>query len=330
MESMNSALLSKWWWRFFNEPHIPWCKIIRSLYYSKRRPLHEGRTFAPYSQWWRCVVRCRDVFKCGLSFEPGDGRNIRLWSDIWTEETPLSTLFPDIYECIVHKDAHVSNCWNANGWRWRFITRGFRGSHLAQGRSQLASLKDLLHRTHLCNRPDLPQWRWTANQLFTVKSVYQLLNSGGIRDRMNQYFWRLKIPTKIKIFTWLLLRKRLLSADRLLTRGLDVDQHCVFCAAPSETCDHLFYTCVFVRYILFSAESLDISPVPLGDVRNLWLKVSETPNAAARARGLALLTAIWWVVWTDRNSSIFQGTSPDAARAIKRVKLLISDWTLIH
>ncbi|OAY71779.1 hypothetical protein ACMD2_00721 [Ananas comosus] len=51
----------------------------------------------------------------------------------------------------------------------------------------------------------------------------KLLSHGGRPDPTNQQLWKLKIPVKIKIFVWLLLRKRLLTADRLIDRGIQVE-----------------------------------------------------------------------------------------------------------
>nr|CAD1830029.1 unnamed protein product [Ananas comosus var. bracteatus] len=131
---MNLTLLTKWWWRFFNEPSTPWNKLIRSLYYTRRTPLHEGRSFLPHSQWWRSVLFCQDIFKCGTIYKIGDGRDIRLWSDIWLGETSLRTQFPEIYDNVRNKDVSVSHCWNTNGWGWRFICRGFAANHTADVR----------------------------------------------------------------------------------------------------------------------------------------------------------------------------------------------------
>ncbi|XP_020107322.1 uncharacterized protein LOC109723390 [Ananas comosus] len=133
MESMNLALLTKWWWRFFNEPNLLWCKLIRPLYYVRRRPLHKGRVFVPYSQWSKSVLRCRELFTCGVIYELGDGRNIRLCSNIWIGETPFRTLFPNIFENITNTEARISECWN--------LTNG-DGASSAMVLRRLNSLKD--------------------------------------------------------------------------------------------------------------------------------------------------------------------------------------------
>lgn len=125
----------------------------------------------PYSQWWRSVVRCREVFKCGTIYKLGDGKDIRLWYDIWIGEAPLSSHFPELLDRPRNKDVRVARCWNLNGWRWRFICRGSSTSRLALSRRQLSQLKALLLPLHPISTTDSTQWRWTSNLQFTVKSL---------------------------------------------------------------------------------------------------------------------------------------------------------------
>lgn len=49
LETMNVALLIKWWWRFFSDRNHLWGALIDGIYYIRRKPLAEGRSFKPYS-----------------------------------------------------------------------------------------------------------------------------------------------------------------------------------------------------------------------------------------------------------------------------------------
>lgn len=60
---MNQALLTRWWWKFHTEPELLWNKIIKALYYRRRRPLYEGRSFRPFSHWWKGVLSLNTIFK---------------------------------------------------------------------------------------------------------------------------------------------------------------------------------------------------------------------------------------------------------------------------
>ncbi|OAY73430.1 LINE-1 reverse transcriptase [Ananas comosus] len=73
LASMNQALLVKWWWKLLTMPNPQWNKLIHALFYPRRRPLKEGRSFKPSSFWWKGVLGQKDIFKWGLIFGPTDG-----------------------------------------------------------------------------------------------------------------------------------------------------------------------------------------------------------------------------------------------------------------
>jgi hypothetical protein len=65
---------------------------------------------------------------------------------------------------------------------------------------------------------DVPIWRWTASNFFTVKSVYDHLTRDDKGLPYNRV-WRAKIAEKIKIFMWLIERKYILTKDNMVWKG---------------------------------------------------------------------------------------------------------------
>ncbi|XP_020097175.1 uncharacterized protein LOC109716257 [Ananas comosus] len=155
------------------------------------------------------------------------------------------------------------------------------------------------------------------------------ITDAGLHAPTNQHIWKLKIPVKIKIFIWLLLRKRLSTADRLLIRGMHVDPNCAFCAVLTESCDHLFNDCVYVRFLLLNTGGPDANNASSADTTGLWAETTEIPVESSRKHRLIVLAAIWWVIWTDRNNYVFNGKSPNVAGSLERLKQLIDDWTTL-
>lgn len=141
---------------------------------------------------------------------------------------------------------------------------------------------DLLQPIRPTQLPDQIKWRWTANLKFSVRSLYLFLTDSGMMDPLSQHIWKLNIPGKIKIFLWLLLRKRIPTADRLHKQGWLTNQLCYFCAVNMESYDHLMCSCVFVRFILFSVDGLVDLIEPSKDVRDLWSKLINLSNANER------------------------------------------------
>lgn len=115
LETMIIALMAKWWWRFFIERNHRWGVFLNALYYHRRKPLLEGRSFKPYSFWWRCVITTREIVKCGISFSIGDGKRVDFWNDIWCDHLSLHSSHSGIFDRVSSKNLRVQDCWNGSG-----------------------------------------------------------------------------------------------------------------------------------------------------------------------------------------------------------------------
>ncbi len=109
----------------------------------------------------------------------------------------------------------------------------------------------MLTNVQVHNNLDLVSLHWVSNGCFSIKSLYNFLLDGGLRDPHNNYIWKLKISIKAKNFIWLVLKRKVLLADNLFKRGLIGERLCVLCANEVETCHHLFSRCLYFRYMLF-------------------------------------------------------------------------------
>lgn len=55
----------------------------------------------------RSIKRGGDSFFPHVVFEVGEGNHIRFWHDSWSVCLPLNDLFPDLFECLVDKEALI-------------------------------------------------------------------------------------------------------------------------------------------------------------------------------------------------------------------------------
>jgi len=62
----------------------------------------------------------------------------------------------------------------------------------------------------------------------------------------HKILWKGKIPTKIKIFMWLLMNDAILTKDNLLKRKWQGDPTCYFCDEP-ESISHLFFSIAMLQ-----------------------------------------------------------------------------------
>jgi hypothetical protein len=63
-----------------------------------------------------------------------------------------------------------------------------------------------------------------------------------------KFLWKTKIPMKVRIFLWLMIKCSVLTKDNLLRRGWTGDPHCHFCS-KNESIDHLLFSCALAKLI---------------------------------------------------------------------------------
>ncbi|OAY67736.1 putative ribonuclease H protein [Ananas comosus] len=209
------------------------------------------------------VLGLNTIFKWGTAYKLGNGHSIDFWSDRWSGEKTLNLTFPEAYQAAVCKNLKVSECFTRGAWNWTRIL----GTDVGQVQGHVPNLTELVQRISafiIDQRPDTIQWRWNTDGQFSVKSAYSALTDGGVRDACVSKIWELKIPLKFKVFGWLVLKKRTLTRDILVKRGISNDPTCVLCGTHEETVDHLFCRCVFSKFIIVTGVD-DIQAQDLGD-----------------------------------------------------------------
>lgn len=94
------------------------------------------------------------------------------------------------------------------------------------------------------------RWRWTPQGVYTAKSAYSILMTGG---RVKWEFWKIwnySIPPSVKIFIFLLLKGKLLTKDVMHRRNFNCTLDCVMWRdCQLETALHLLFNCSYSRAI---------------------------------------------------------------------------------
>ncbi|XP_020112154.1 uncharacterized protein LOC109726772 [Ananas comosus] len=329
VRTMNCALLTKWWWKFHIAPQLQWNRVIRDLYYQRRRPLMEGSSFRPQSYWWKGVLSLKLIFKWGSNYILGNGCSTDFWLDRWCGETTLGGAFPKIYQAYNRNKLKVNDVLTSDGWNWNRIF-GSDPEILAGINDDIAELKDRISHLTILQRPDKLTWRWSPNGLFSVKSTYLALTDGGTRDPGLNLIWKLYIPLKVKVFCWLTLKKRLPTTDLLVKRGWVGNVHCVLCGADAESVDHLFTKCVFTKFIIVTGVD-DIQARDLGsDVNRVWAAWRIRSGGHTTRNYLSELVGCWWSVWKARNDTIFRSIHPNPTQVVHMFKQLMKEWDLLN
>ena len=118
----------------------------------------------------------------------------------------------------------------------------FRRSLYGQRLEISTALLGRLDLVQLSQGPDEFRWNLKGNCIFFVDSMYRALLHSDLPVDNNKKNWKMKIPLKIKIFTWYLRKGVILTKDNLVTRNWHGSTKCVFCLYD-ETIKHLFFQC---------------------------------------------------------------------------------------
>jgi hypothetical protein len=94
---------------------------------------------------------------------------------------------------------------------------------------------------------DMFKWDLSVTGLFSVRSMYRaLLNNNHVT--YNKTLWSLKVPLKIKIFMWYLIRGVVLTKDNLLRHNWHGDRKCAFYHSD-ESIQHLFFAWHYAQFM---------------------------------------------------------------------------------
>ena len=71
-------------------------------------------------------------------------------------------------------------------------------------------------------------WVLDSSKTFSVHSFYHSINDGGVRVPHLEAIWKIRIPGRVRIFSWLLSQNKLLTRDNFAKRRVVRDDTCLF------------------------------------------------------------------------------------------------------
>ena len=188
-----------------------------------------------------------------------------------------------------------------NGWQWNFEWR----RHLfdRELESAVCFLNDI---ATSCIQPQTKdRWIWKPEQSgqYSVKSAYDMLRRDdmeGVDVKVFQDLWKLRIPPKIAVFAWRLLKERLQTKANLRRRQLMInDTSCPFCGIYEENEAHLFFLCDKILPLWWESMSwVNIQGAFLQNPRQHFSQhVICLPNRIRDNRWQCWWLALTWAVW---------------------------------
>ena len=157
------------------------------------------------------------------------------------------------------------------------------------------------------DQDDCVSWPRCRSGSYSVKTGYQLLcenelsslpsssDSDGVK-RFWKFIWCLKVPNKVKVFTWRACSRALPTKVNLKKRKVVDTSVCDQCECLNEDEVHAIWGCVQVR---------EVWEQSCADVRNKYLNVGTMCDLVsimkAEGKNMEVFVMMVWLIWLQRN-----------------------------
>lgn len=290
LEAFSRALRLRWEWFRWDEKDRPWKGMATP-----------------------CGQADKDLFAACTTITIGNGETAKFWADSWLNGQAPMKMAPLLFKLAARKNLSVSEAL-LNG-RW------MKGLQKITTEAQLDELVDLwtcLQSVSLSDGMDSISWNITADGNYSAVSAYNVQFHGRIRQPHLEQVWRIKCEGKVRFFFWLMLQNRNWTAERLHARGLPHYPVCCLCDQEFETAAHLALLCPFAKEVWAKFETQYPQAARLAfastTVNGWWTKARRGRHIEQKKKEISVAIYIFWHIWKERGSRIFEGLSatPDA------------------
>ena len=332
LREFNTALLEKWCWRLLIDREGLWRRVLVARYGAEDGRLEDGGRSC--STWWREIVRIQDGVRGGERWfsdcvrrRVGDGTKTLFWRDCWCGDAPFCVRFRRLYDLAENKAITVRNMfslgWEDGGeaWQWRRRLWAWEEELVGECRELLSNV------TLQDNTTDA--WHWLLDQTggYSVRAVYDMLTSQDNTHLLQNLdlIWHKKVPLKVSILAWRLLRDRLPTKSNLANRGIISTEArlCVAGCGHAEDSTHLFLACpTFGAIWPMVRVWIGFDGVDSQVLSDHFLQfINHTGGLKARC---SFLHMIWllcvWIIWNERNCRLFKNKECTIIQLLDKVK----------
>jgi hypothetical protein len=171
------------------------------------------------------------------------------------------------------------------------------------------------------------EWR-VLNKKCIPHSVHGTFQKIGITP-----IWKATTEPKCKSFAWILLQRKILTANKHAKRGWQHDPLCKLCHVAPETpvhlCKNCSYTSIVWDQIIRWFPLQRLPPISgTNSIYSWWKKCRRQVDREHKGAFDGLILHFWWNIWKERNRRTFQQVAKlplDVAYLIKEdIQLLQS------
>jgi len=178
------------------------------------------------------------------------------------------------------------------------------------------------------------QWVWAAESSgsYLARSAYRVIREGIPEEEQDREFkelWKLKVPMKVTMFAWRLLKDILPTRDNLRRKRVELHEYvCPLCRSMDESASHLFFHCSKILPIWW--ESLSwvklVGAFPHHPRHHFHQHSHEVYQGLQGNRWKWWWLALTWTIWKHRNDIIFSNATFNAHKVMDDAVFLIWTW----
>ncbi|KAH0925436.1 hypothetical protein HID58_017692 [Brassica napus] len=241
------------------------------------------------------------------------------WHDIWTPDGPILSRTGPTGPMVsgVPLDASVSSIITNGAWN---ISARSRHPILRYIRSVLpAQVPDV-------DSIDEDYFLWRNSPAdqptdFSVSKLYSTLNPDPPIAQWHRVVWFKKRIPRHAFITWLVMRERMVTRDRLISWGMNVSSTCLLCATCDETAPHIFFECDYSLSVwngLISRSRL----TPPSELQAIvdWLSSPQLTGKLKIMMHLIFQATIYHL-WKERNNRFHSNSARPPVQIIKDISL---------
>jgi hypothetical protein len=174
-----------------------------------------------------------------------------------------------------------------------------------------------------------------ADGKYSVHSAYAIQFQGSYSQFPATDIWQAMSEPKCKFFVWLAMHDRILIASNLEKRNWPCNHYCALCLCIHETTCHLLthfnFTEATWNVVADSFGLPDYASMSAVGGPDHWVKkLIKGASRKERRRRLGILCTLWWMIWKERKSHIFDNKQSShlqvAALAQGEIKLQLSTF----
>jgi hypothetical protein len=186
------------------------------------------------------------------------------------------------------------------------------------------------------NENDMLVWKHTPSGICTSKSAYQVfspsfygLNAGPhqtitpqLRTILQEIWKSDKIPPRVQVFGWRLMRGALATGTRAAMRSKNINPKCIRCGNIEDDF-HLFFDCKFTQAVWF-ASPLGLRVEGLHHLESTHIQdiIQYILTSCNNKDAIQTILCILWCIWKARNDLLFNRNKWSPLQVLFKAKAL--------